>query len=388
MDIIRLNGAVKEYAWGNTEYIPSLIGNADGKPKAELWMGTHFSGEATTEDGEKLSEYLKKHPEAFGDSHLPLLFKVLAIQNPLSMQCHPDKAQAEEGWKREALKREKGLICNYHDDNGKAEVIAAITPITAMCGFRPYSQIRDSLIRLIPSSYSAHLGGSFDIKSLFCSLYSLPEADRLGLIGEYRESIKSLQSPSWEGNFLTENGIAERLLGFYPDDIGVLSPYLLNVVHLQIGEALYIKPGTLHSYVFGNGIELMSASDNVLRGGLTKKHIDLEELCRIMSFESCPALTVRSSFDSSGCRVYDVPSDAFTLVSASSGEYLIRKSCFRIGIVIEGAVRFSDDKGTETFQKGSIFMIGKDESEYLMRVRGIVYFAEVPESHAVCCDRL
>ena len=154
---------------------------------------------------------------------------------------------------------------------------------------------------------------------------------------------------------------------------------MLNVVHLQIGEALYLKPGTLHAYVLGNGVELMSASDNVLRGGLTKKHMDLDELGRIMSFSGGPVEKVKSRLDSNGRRIYDVPSSSFALSSAQSGEYLVRESRFRIGIVIEGIVRFSDSGESLTFSKGSIFMIGKDQREYLMRVRGLVYFAEVPE---------
>lgn len=379
MDIIKLNGVVKEYAWGNSDYIPSLIGGRDGKPKAELWMGTHSSGEARLDDGELLSSYLEKHPEAFGKKQLPLLFKVLAIQNPLSMQCHPDKKQAEEGWKRETALREKGLVHNYQDDNEKAEVIAAITPITAMCAFRSFDEIVRGLKEVIPESYDRNLSRFEDIRSLFFALYSLDSSDKAALIEEYRISVKNSQKPSWSGNFLTEHGIAERLLEFYPDDIGTLSPYMLNVVHLQIGEALYLKPGTLHAYVLGNGVELMSASDNVLRGGLTKKHMDLDELGRIMSFSGGRVEKVKSHQDSNGRRIYEVPSSSFALSSAQSGEYLIKESRFRIGIVIEGVVRFSDSGESITFNKGSIFMIGKDQSEYLMRVRGLVYFAEVPE---------
>ncbi len=379
MDIIRLNGVVKEYAWGNSDYIPSLIGGADGKPKAELWMGTHSSGEATLDDGEALSSYLEKHPETFGHSHLPLLFKVLAIQNPLSMQCHPDKKQAEEGWKREKELRNKGLVHNYQDDNEKAEVIAAITPITAMCAFRGFDEIIRGFKTVIPSSFGRLLSESLDIRSLFFALYSLNPSDKDALLEEYRISVEKSDEASWQGNFLTEHGIAERLLEFYPDDIGTLSPYMLNVVHLQIGEALYLKPGTLHAYVLGNGVELMSASDNVLRGGLTKKHMDLDELGRIMSFSGGPVEKVKSRLDSNGRRIYDVPSSSFALSSAQSGEYLIKESRFRIGIVIEGIVRFSDSGESLTFSKGSIFMIGKDQREYLMRVRGLVYFAEVPE---------
>ena len=139
MDIRKITGTVKEYAWGNDDFIPSLIGNYTGRPQAELWFGTHPSGESHAEDGSSLSSLIASDPSILGpeayrrySGRLPLLFKVLAIAKPLSLQCHPDKAQAEEGWKREEALRKEGKTCDYQDDNRKAEVIAALSPVTAL----------------------------------------------------------------------------------------------------------------------------------------------------------------------------------------------------------------------------------------------------------------
>ncbi len=379
MSIIKLNGVVKEYAWGNDDYIPSLIGGFDGKPKAELWMGSHKSGEATLLDGEKLSDYLSSHKAVFSGSKLPLLFKVLAIKEPLSLQCHPNKAQAEEGWKREEEKRAKGEVVNYQDDNEKAEIIAAITPITAMCGFRSLAAIKANLEHVAPKSYEKLLSGFCDIKSLFFGLYKLSECDKKAIIDELKSFIENTHESSWKGNFLTEKGILKRLLRLYPDDIGVLSPYILNVVHLNVGEALYLEPGTLHAYVLGNGVELMSASDNVLRGGLTKKHMDLQELGNIMKFDETVPEKVPTHSDSASRKVYETPSPSFRLVAAPSGEYLVKSENFALAIVIEGVITIKDGNERLQFNKGDIFMIGEDVDEYSMRVRGMVYFAEVPK---------
>ena len=303
---------------------------------------------------------------------------MLAIKDPLSLQCHPNKSQAEGGWKREEQKRSEGGAVNYQDDNEKAEIIAALTPITAMCGFRDYDAIKNNLIKIIPLSYKKLLSTYKDIKEFFLGLYSLSHEDKTEIINELKSYIANCGESSFKGNFLTEKGIAERALSLYPEDVGTLSPYFLNVIHLNVGEAFYLEPGTLHAYVLGNGVELMSASDNVLRGGLTRKHMDLDELGRIMHFTSLKPEKVKIHIDSSAMRVYETDSSSFTLKSASTGEYLVGSGHFTFGIVIEGTLRIRDEEESVQFNKGDIFMIGEDVTEYSMRVRGLAYFAEVP----------
>ena len=285
MEIKKIKGVVKDYAWGNNDFIPSLIGGATGGPQAELWLGSHPSGDAEVSDNGHLSDFIRENKSVLGErswnkynGRLPLLMKVLAIAKPLSLQCHPNKSQAEKGWARETEARAKGEAVSYQDDNEKCEMILALSPITALCGFRDIEVMKADLAAVVPSAFGRVLRSlSTDIENLFMSLFSLPEEEKKAILAELKSSLESSSEPSWDGLFLTRSGISRECLVEYPDDIGCLFPFLMNVVHLQVGEAMPITPGTLHAYVFGNGIEVMNDSDNVLRGGLTKKRMEIIE---------------------------------------------------------------------------------------------------------------
>ncbi len=280
MDIMKIRGVIKNYDWGGKDFLPSLFGNKDGKCQAEYWMGTHPSGEAETESGDHLSSYAGR---------LPFLFKVLSIASPLSLQCHPTKKQAVEGWTREKERRESGCGCNYRDENEKAEVLSALTPVTALCGFRTLGEIRLSLLSAIPLSYERYYKNLESIKDIFLNSFAFPEGVKNEILSELEGAVKSSSLPSLEGEYLTEFGIIRETLGKYPGDIGSLFPLMMNVMHLRPFDAVYLEPDTLHAYIKGNGIELMTASDNVLRGGLTMKKVDIPELERIMYFGSTSA---------------------------------------------------------------------------------------------------
>ena len=387
MMIRKIRGTVKDYAWGNDDFIPSLIGGYTGKPQAELWFGTHPAGESFTYDGESLSSLIESDRTVLGESaydrfagKLPLLFKVLAIARPLSLQCHPTKAQAEDGWKREEEKRKKGEPVDYQDDNQKSEIIAALSPITALCGFRDTEVCTADLAALIPASYTSIIKPfAVDMKSLFLGLYGLSEADRTAVLDEFRDSLSHRSEDSWSGLFLTRKGIAEKCLQEYPGDIGALFPYLMNLVYLQIGEALYLEPDTLHAYVLGNGVELMDASDNVLRGGLTKKRIDLEELERIMSFDSVDVKKVQTTKTGSGRTTYEIPSRNYVLRRAGSGSYEVKGGRLSLALVTEGTARFSYKGEGLRLEKGECALIPASAAPYGLNIRGTVFFAEIPD---------
>lgn len=387
MDIRKIKGTVKDYAWGNDDFIPSLVGGYTGEPQAELWFGTHPSGESSTEDGERLSSLIASDKSILGErdwerfnGQLPLLLKVLAIANPLSLQCHPDKAQAEDGWRREKEMRERGEDGDYQDDNQKAEIIAALSPITAMCGFRDIEVTKADLAVLMPVSYAGILKDiSSDVKSLFLGLYSLDENRKESVLSEYRNSLEASGDDSWSGLFLTRKGIALKCLKEYPGDIGALFPYMMNIVNLQIGEALYLQPGTLHAYVLGNGIELMDASDNVLRGGLTEKRINLEELERVMSFSSSAVSKAPISRTGSGRVSYDCPSESFVLRRASSGSYEVKGGRLSLALVTEGTARFSYKGEGLRLEKGECALIPASAAPFGINIRGTVFFAEIPD---------
>jgi mannose-6-phosphate isomerase len=247
---VPIEGVVQHYAWGDRTFIPELLHRtADGRPWAELWLGTHPNGPATTADGTPLSELT---------GPLPYLLKVLSAAEPLSLQVHPNRGQAIDGFAR-------GV---YPDDRAKPELLVALTPFDALCGIRPVpatlmllsaleaddltrSVRNDGLAATIDGLYSGRLDPGPTIVA--CSRSDRPEAR-----------------------------LVSTLAARYPRDPSVAVTLLLNRVTLRPGEAMRLTAGNLHAYLSGSGIELMGASDNVVRGGLTEKEVDVEELLQIL----------------------------------------------------------------------------------------------------------
>ncbi|NCC66277.1 MAG: mannose-6-phosphate isomerase, class I, partial [Spirochaetia bacterium] len=387
---------------GNTTYIPNLLGQMpDENKKAELWFGTHPSGDAkVVETEEQLSAFLKKdslhwfgqaHMDCFSDQ-LPLLLKVLAIEKPLSIQVHPSKAQALEGWNWEEHLRERTPkdLWNYKDPNRKAEVIYALTPMTAMCGFRPLSEIAIDLKHLIPFSYVQHfsyLEGAPELSDallarLFEQLYTMKKEELNPIIKEYLASLQadeSLPVTSVDGLFLERKGIVLSCCEEYPSDPGLFCPYLLNVKHLMPSDALYLEPRTLHAYVKGNGLELMSASDNVLRGGLTHKKVDVKELMKITSIKAKEVNTVPTVTGQSGRVHLLTPTEEFHLMVLSSGSYSINdRRSIELLFVTEGSVSFASDHESKVLTKGTCHVVAASLPSYSLEVEGTLFIADVP----------
>ena len=414
MDIIKITPQIKDYDWGNINFIPSLLGiPADGRPKAEVWFGTHPAGESTVpEYGDMpLGRFLAEHAAVyFGQSHLerfgavlPLLFKVLAIDKPLSIQCHPSSSQAEEGFAKEEplhrlLPRDEW---NYKDPNRKAEVIYAMTPLTAMCGFRPLAQIDAALRLLIPVSYEKFFPEIFTgaasaiethdnrgcdrlIAALFERLYTLDVASLKGCLDEYLKSLRQHDEfplATADGRFLESRGIALSCAAEYPTDPGLFCPFLLNVMHLEPGEALFLQPKTLHAYAYGNGIELMSASDNVLRGGLTHKKVDVPELMKVLQIESGIPERTPTVVGAFGRKIILTPTEEFVLLTMDSGYYNIdRHDMIELMLCTEGHASIVASDGTFELEKGECCVIAATVPGYRLEVRegGTVFSATVP----------
>lgn len=365
MAIMKIKGVVKDYAWGNKDFLPSLLGyEVSEKPQAEYWMGTHPSGEAVTE-GKNLSDVIGRR--------LPFLFKVLAIDSPLSLQCHPNKIQAKEGWKKEEELRVKGEPYNYQDDNEKAEVLCALTPVTALCGFKTFEDASKALNEYIPLSVKRYLDEKKDIKDLFLSLFGLAQDDKESVLAELRENIEKKGKEKNEGEYYTTEGVISTVLKKYPGDIGCVFPLMMNVVHVAPGEALYLEPDTLHAYVKGNGMELMTASDNVLRGGLTPKRIDLKELSSLLYFgPSFPRSVEKREKD--GIINYLTPSPDFMLSRMDEGEYLIPSSLDAVVIVEKGRAEVRENEDVVELEKGEVCFIEKGGTASIS-VSGTLYMA-------------
>ena len=365
MAIMKIKGVVKDYAWGNKDFLPSLLGyEVSDKPQAEYWMGTHPSGESVTE-GKNLSDVIGRR--------LPFLFKVLAIDSPLSLQCHPNKIQAKEGWKKEEALRVKGEPYNYQDDNEKAEVLCALTPVTALCGFKTFEDASKALNEYIPLSVKKYLDEKKDIKDLFLSLFGLAQDDKESVLAELRENIEKKGKEKNEGEYYTTEGVISTVLKKYPGDIGCVFPLIMNVVHVAPGEALYLEPDTLHAYVKGNGMELMTASDNVLRGGLTPKRIDLKELSSLLYFgPSFPRNVEKREKD--GIINYLTPSPDFMLSRMDEGEYLIPSSLDAVVMVEKGRAEVRENEDVVELEKGEVCFIEKGGAASIS-VSGTLYMA-------------
>lgn len=288
-----VNGVVQHYAWGDHEAIPRLLGvPADGRPWAEAWYGTHPGGPATLDDGAPLSSLT---------GELPFLLKVLAAAEPLSLQTHPDESTARMGFQRE---ERAGLPIDaptriYKDPSAKPELVCALTPFEAVCGFRPPAATVDLLERL-GASRLRDLVASAGLGDAFAALYRDPE-------------LAATTVAAAAAADLPEGRVATSLDRRYPGDPSAAVSLLLNHVVLEPGEALFLGAGNLHAYLHGVGVEVMGASDNVVRGGLTTKHVDVDELLRVVRTEPLEQAVVAAIEESPGRFVYPTPEVPFTL---------------------------------------------------------------------------
>ena len=328
-----LRNVIQKYAWGSRTAIPGLLGEMpDGMPQAELWMGAHPKAPSSADiDGVwvPLTDLIDKYPEmVLGEavSHqyggkLPFLFKVLAAVEPLSIQTHPDRVQARDGYNKETA---AGIALdafnrNYKDNNPKPECICALTPFWALNGFRKIPEILSCLGRICPNTLSEELvtlGKNQDsqgLKSFFRKIMTKPGDDILMIVNEAAGRSESYKNSDPAFRWIT------RLRDAYPEDIGVLSPAILNLVCLEPGEAMYLSAGRLHSYLEGVGIELMASSDNVLRGGLTNKHIDIPELLKVLLFEETQVDILKPIQTRPGVKIYQTPAEEFALSEISVG---------------------------------------------------------------------
>lgn len=330
-----LDGVVRPYAWGSRTAIASLRQKPvpSPHPEAELWFGAHAEGPATVlgPDGGvqgDLLELIDDDPQRalgaasidqFG-ARLPLLLKVLAADEPLSLQAHPSAEQAREGFAREEA---AGVPIdaptrNYKDASHKPELIVAISEFDALAGFRDPARTIDLLRELQVRELDPYLGmlvGQPDaegLRAVFTTWLTLPESSlRTVVPAVLSGAVDALNAGS---QFAPELRTALELGEIYPNDPGVLASLLLNRIHLSPNEGLYLPAGVLHAYLSGTGVEIMANSDNVLRGGLTPKHIDVPELLRVLDFAPVDVGDLTPRMRTVGAeRIYVTPAPEFRL---------------------------------------------------------------------------
>ena len=328
----RLTNTVRPYAWGSLTAIPEFLGTPPtGEPQAELWMGAHPGAPSTlVRDGAELplTDVLSADPEgelgpetvrAFGP-RLPFLLKLLAAARPLSLQVHPDLAQAREGYDGEEA---RGVPAdaphrNYKDANHKPELICALTEFDGLCGFRPARRAAGLLAALNVDALKPYvdiLRASPESDALREVLTAVLTADRDEMAATVTETARAAEhlAASETGSDAGAYAVCVSLARHYPGDTGVLAAMLLNHVRLQPGEALYLGAGIPHAYLDGLGVEIMANSDNVLRCGLTPKHVDVPELLRIVRFEPGEPAVLRPEAGPDGEERYAAPIDEFRL---------------------------------------------------------------------------
>lgn len=363
-----LRNPIREYAWGSATAIAELLGwPASGTPQAELWLGAHPSAPSELEDGgawQPLHLWTAEHREELLGSdvaarwpHLPFLLKVLAAAKPLSIQAHPDADQARRGYAAEEASGvpRDARWRNYPDDRHKPELIYALTPFTVLRGFREPADIRRRF-------EAVGLGDAQCLRSLDGGAETRLRAFLLGLLEASAE-----EAESWVRTALSEidrRGARDeseawlpRLADEYGLDRGVLGPLFLHVFRLEPGEALYTGAGVLHAYLEGLGIEVMASSDNVLRGGLTVKHIDPEELARVVRYVPQAPRRTEGVMRPGELR-FDTPADEFRLSVLRPGDHTIEVAGgVQILLCTEGEAAIRVGAETTPIRRGDSFLV-------------------------------
>ena len=397
--ICLLKNTIQEYAWGSYTAIAELLGNDSpaSVPQAELWMGAHPKAPSMAVcNGKQISllELVEKHPKAIlGEKvaekfqcRLPYLFKVLAAAKPLSIQAHPSLDQAKKGFEREnslgipfdAFNR------NYKDDNHKPECICALSDFWALNGFRKISAIITLLQRICPRGLERSLDllrqrpDAAGLKHFFQVLMTMdPKSKKLVV----DDAVKNAQSVK------DENRAYQWMINLnqeYPSDIGVFSPVILNLICLEPGQAMFLSAGTLHAYLEGVGIELMANSDNVLRGGLTPKHVDVKELLNVLNFEELDINILHAQKMNPCEHRYDSFAEEFALsiITVKTGmDYCSSANrCVEILLCTNGDAVIADFGETKRvrIKKGMSILIPAAVEKYSIKGDAVFYKAAVP----------
>ncbi|KTR98979.1 mannose-6-phosphate isomerase [Pantoea dispersa] len=371
----KLNNSLQNYAWGSKTALTELYGieNPQRLPMAELWMGAHPKSPSTVEvngvtrslrdviNDDQVATLGAAVAQRFGE--LPFLFKVLCADQPLSIQVHPSKTAAEAGFAREnaagiplsAAER------NYKDANHKPELVYALTPFQAMNGFRELPEIV-SLLEPVAGAHPqiAHFlenASEAALAKLFATLLSLKDESKTRALGVLKSALNAREGEPWQ--------TIKTIASDYPDDNGLFSPLLLNVITLQPGEAMFLFAETPHAYLKGVALEVMANSDNVLRAGLTPKFIDVPELLANLKFEAKPAATLLTQPQMQGDSLnFPIPVEdfAFAIHTLSATPLTLAQHSAALLFCIEGQAVIEKAGQQLVLQPGESCFVAASES--------------------------
>jgi mannose-6-phosphate isomerase len=384
-----LNNAVRPYAWGSRTIIAELLGKEvpAPHPEAELWLGAHRDDPSTiVETGESLADVIGADPEGqlgtavarrWGN-RLPFLLKVLAADEPMSLQAHPSAAQAQDGYAREETAEipRDAPNRNYPDPTPKPELVCALTEFHALAGFRdPHRTV--ALLRAVSTpglapyvELLAAEPGREGLRALFTTWITLPQPAIDALLPDLLDAC--VTHVKAHGEFELECRTVLELGESYPGDAGVLAALLLNRLVLQPGEAIFLPAGNLHAYLHGTAVEILANSDNVLRGGLTPKHVDVPELLRVLDF-SCGEMTVHTGepVDGGPRRVYSVDAREFELsrvewAAGDTAPATLAGGVPRILLCLDGAVAVRAGAAETVVRRGESLWLPASEPDAVL----------------------
>lgn len=355
--IYRLKGTVKHYDWGGPSFIPSLLNreNKENKPFAEYWMGTHLQGisRVESEDGEEkdLTAYI---------SQLPYLFKVLDVKDMLSIQVHPSKQAAEKEFARE---NEDGIPLdsptrNYKDDNHKPELMVALSDFWLLHGFKPPEELVYTLLNVVELRELLQVFNQSGYTGLYKHVMEMPQEEVNRILRPLIDNVSIIYKDAEPVKENEDFWVAKAAKSFSNETIdrGIFSFYFFNLVHLKKGEGIFQDAGVPHAYLEGQNVEIMASSDNVLRGGLTSKHIDVKELMKHIKCEATyPEILIAEELTPNE-KIYKTPVGDFQLsvFELQAGETIsFEPSTIEILLLTEGVTELEDDDMTIRLQQGN-----------------------------------
>jgi mannose-6-phosphate isomerase len=395
--MLLLDNPIQNYAWGSRTSLASLLGRPPStEPEAELWIGAHARAPSTLRDGRSLLELIRSDPsgtlgpgvvQRFG-AELPFLLKVLAVAAPLSLQAHPNLEQARAGFEREQAQGValEAFERTYKDRNHKPELLCALTRFEALSGFRApaaSATLFESLglgdLELVARLRSR---APEPLRLAFSELMTLAARPRAELAQRVLERCQLAQAEP--GPFRASIRWAARLGQAYPGDIGAVASLLLQHLTLEPLQAMYLESGRLHAYLEGTGVEIMANSDNVLRGGLTPKHVDLPELLRVLHFDSPELLPTPTRQVSPAERAYETPAPEFRLSCIELGEARAFVGDLRgpeLLLCVAGELQVSapavTERGPERLRQGQACFLPAQLGRYELAGTGRVFRATI-----------
>jgi mannose-6-phosphate isomerase len=371
----QLHNPIRDYSWGSHTVLADFLGRPSPtpEPQAELWIGAHPAAPSVLHSGVTLDAHIAADPaaalgtesvSAFGP-RLPFLLKVLAVAEPLSLQVHPDRQQAERGFAAELTPLDDPAR-NYKDSWPKPELLCALTDFRALCGLRDPRESAELLGRA-PSLH--------------------PVADRLAR-GDLRGAVEMLLTwPSPKEAVAEATAHAAEpytsLAARHPADMGVLVAMLMHDVHLTPGQALYVPPRMPHAYLTGTGVELMAGSDNVLRAGLTPKHVDVPELLTVALFEATSPHVVEPAYHD-GVHVYPTPAPEFQLSRLDAADApVVSEHGPSLFLCSDERVRLRRGTRSLELRRGEAVFAGHDGPPVELTGTGTVFRASLPRRAGV-----